>query len=112
MEHTDDPHAWRARRSAPGDAIMHVFSRPSDRSTRSRWTRRVRLPVAIAWTTAIVLVAACASSSASGTGTGPKPSPSLITADEISRVNVVNAFEVVQKLRPSMLRQRQVATAN
>lgn len=75
---------------------MHVFSRT----------------VVVACASAIVLTTACASSSSSGTSSGPKPSPNLITADEISRVNVVNAFEVVQKLRPSMLRQRQVATAN
>ena len=45
-------------------------------------------------------------------GTGPKPSATLITADEIAKVNVVNGYEVVQKLRPAMLSQRQIASAN
>ena len=61
---------------------------------------------------AMMLAPACASSPSSGTSSGPKPGPNLITADEISRANVVNALEVVQKLRPAMLRQRQVASAN
>ena len=82
---------------------MQVFSRPIDRVTRSPWGRSARLTVALACAAAIVFAAACASSASSGAGTGPKPGPNLITADEISRVNVVNAFEVVQKLRPSML---------
>jgi hypothetical protein len=56
--------------------------------------------------------AACSSSSSSGTSAAPKPGPNLITADEIARVNVQNAYEAVQKLRPAMLRQRQVASAN
>jgi len=58
-----------------------------------------------------MLGAAC-SAPASGTSGAPKPGPNLITADEIARVNVQNAYEAVQKLRPAMLRQRQVATAN
>ena len=58
--------------------------------------------------------AGCASSksSASSAGGGPKPTANLITADEISHVTVQNAYEVVQKLRPSMLRQRQLASVN
>ena len=56
--------------------------------------------------------AACASSPSGSTASGPKPSPNLITADEISRSTVQTAFEAVQKLRPSMLRHQQVASAN
>ena len=91
---------------------MHVFSRTSGRFTRALSTRGIRTTGALACAAVIALSAACASSSASGAGGGPKPGPNLITADEISRVNVINAFEAVQKLRPSMLRQRQVASAN
>ncbi len=43
---------------------------------------------------------------------GPKPSSTLITADEIARVNALNGYEVVQKLRPAMLSQRQIASAH
>ena len=54
-------------------------------------------------------------SSASGiasAGGGPKPSATIITADEIAKVSVTNGYEVVQKLRPAMLSQRQVASAH
>ena len=71
-----------------------------------------RLRLACAATIVVLGVAACASSSSSSASGGPKPSPNLITADEIARVNVQNAYEAVQKLRPAMLRQRQVASAN
>ena len=83
---------------------MQLISRTSRRCTR-----------ALAHAAAISLVAAaCASSppSSSGGTPGPRTGPNFITADEISRVNVQNAYEAVQKLRPSMLRQRQVASAN
>ena len=77
----------------------------------SRTSRRVAL--AVVSTVAITFAAACASSSSSsGTSGAPRSSPNLITAEEISRINVQNAYEAVQKLRPSMLRQRQVASAN
>jgi len=58
--------------------------------------------------------AACASSSpaAASAGGGPKPSATLITADEIAKLNVLNGYEAVQKLRPAMLSQRQVASAH
>ena len=59
-----------------------------------------------------VSVAACASSGSSAGASGPRSSPSVITSDEIAKTSVQNAFDAVQKLRPSMLRQRQVATAN
>jgi len=64
-------------------------------------------------------VAACASSPSPPPSAGPptagprlRPSATLITADEIARVNALNGFEVVQKLRPTMLSQRQIASAN
>jgi hypothetical protein len=89
---------------------MQVITRTSRRFTRGL-ARGVRVSVALACGASISLAAACASSGSSASG-GPKPGPNLITADEISRVNVVNAYEVVQKLRPAMFRQRQVASAN
>ena len=90
---------------------MPVISRTSRRITRSL-SRRARKPLelACAASIAILCATACASSS-SGTSNGPKPGPNLITADEIAKVNVQNAYEAVQKLRPAMFRQRQVATA-
>lgn len=91
---------------------MHVISRTSGRVMRAVVGRHARLPIALASAAAIALASACASSSSSGASSGPRPGPNLITADEISRVNVINAFEAVQKLRPAMLRQRQVASAN
>ena len=59
-----------------------------------------------------LIVTACSSSSTPAPSGAARSSPNLITADEISRVSVQNAFEVVQKLRPAMLRRPQVASAN
>lgn len=87
---------------------MRVISGQERRFTGAARSR-VRLQLACAAT--IAVLGACASAS-SGTSSAPKSSPNLITADEIARVNVVNAYEAVQKLRPAMLRQRQVASAN
>ena len=44
--------------------------------------------------------------------TTPRSSPSLITAEEISKAAVQNAFEAVQKLRPAMLRRSTISSAN
>jgi hypothetical protein len=86
----------------------------------SRRLRSARAPLALFAAAVVALGStACASSSsstssaptASATG-GPKPTPNLITSDEIARVNAQTAFEAVQKLRPAMLRPRQVASAN
>ena len=96
---------------------MHVISRTSRRCTRaSRMNVGAAIPVACA---IVFSVTACASSKSSGaaatstmTTGAPKSSPNLITSDEIGRINVQNAFEAIQKLRPAMLRQRQVASAN
>ena len=54
----------------------------------------------------------CASSAPATvpSSSGPKPSATLITADEIAHANVTNGYEVVQKLRPAMLGQRQIAS--
>jgi multidrug efflux pump subunit AcrA (membrane-fusion protein) len=60
----------------------------------------------------VVLTAAACSSPKSSVSGGAKPGPNLITADEIARANVQNAYEAVQKLRPAMLRQRQIASAD
>lgn len=73
---------------------------------------RARSQLLCAATIVMLGAAACSSSSSSGSSATPKPGPNLITADEIARVNVQNAYEAVQKLRPAMLRQRQVASAN
>jgi len=70
-----------------------------------------RLTIACVATIVVLGVAACASSSGGGSG-GAKGNPNLITADEISRASVQNAYEAVQKLRPAMLSPRQVASAN
>ena len=96
---------------------MHLISRTSDRFSRSPVSRRIgmRLTLVGAACVAVLGATACASSgstASAATSSGPKASPNLITADEISRVNVQNAYEAVQKLRPTMLRQRQVASAN
>jgi hypothetical protein len=59
--------------------------------------------------------AGCGSSSSpafASASSGPKPSATLITADEIAKVNVMNGYEVVQKLRPALLSQRQIASAH
>ena len=97
---------------------MHVISGEIERrvthARRSR-LRGSRVALACAATVIMVGIAACSSGGsggASGTSGAPKPSANLITADEIGRVNVQNAYEAVQKLRPAMLRVRQIASAN
>ena len=90
--------------------------------SRRRFTRFSRGGLSAARLTAVAAavltlgIGACASSSSpppSASANGHlQPSPTLITADEIARVNVLNGLEAVQKLRPTMLRQRQIASAN
>ena len=56
---------------------------------------------------ALCVVFAC--HGARGAGSDPErvtPSLTLITADELSRVQAVNVYEAVEKLRPEMLRGR------
>jgi len=85
---------------------MEVLSRPSRCITSA--SARATITVAM-----LALIAtACSSSSTPAPSGGARSSPNLITADEISRVSVQNALEVVQKLRPAMLRRPQVASAN
>ena len=95
---------------------MRVISREigTDRRVSSTsLTHRVGARLQVACVAAMVMLGAAAcSSSSGGVSGGPKPGPNLITSDEIARVNVQNAYEVVQKLRPAMLRQRQIATAH
>src|SRR5262249_47895980 len=91
--------------------------------SRHRFTRFVRGGLsgapftAVAATVLTLGVAACASSPSPPPSAGQpndrlRPSATLITADEIAHVNALNGYEVVQKLRPTMLRQRQIASAN
>ena len=71
------------------------------------------MPLALACASFIAIGAACSSSSGSSAASGgPKPGPNVITADEIAHLSVQNAYEAVQKLRPAMLRPRQIASAN
>ena len=99
---------------------MVVSSGSSRRFTRVPLRHQPRASLALATAAIIALgTAACASSSSTqgagagaATTSGPKPSATFITADEIERVHVENGYEAVQKLRPALLRQRQVASAN
>jgi len=97
---------------------MVVSSGSSRRFTHGPLRHRPRAPLALVTLAIIALgTAACASSSPSQAAApsasgGAKPSATFITADEIERVHVQNGYEAVQKLRPALLRQRQVASAN
>ena len=86
---------------------MHLITRTTGRDTHM--DRQVKIPIRLTWVASAVLIAACASS---GTTHVQKPSPDVLTADEIARANVLNAYEAVQKLRPAMFRPRQVASVN
>ena len=97
---------------------MVVSSGSSRRFTRALLRRQPGAPLALVAAAVITLgTAACASSSspqaaASSASGAVKPSATFITAEEIERVHVQNGYEAVQKLRPALLRQRQVASAN
>ena len=95
---------------------MAVIPRSHRRFASLARGRRVGAPLTIAAAAVLTLGSTgCASSSSratASTGSRPKPSSTLITADEIARVNVLNGYEVVQKLRPAMLSQRQIASAH
>lgn len=56
-------------------------------------------------------LAACSSSTLDRQGK-PTPSHNLITAEEIAKTSAQNAMEVIQKLRPTMLRRAQISSAN
>jgi hypothetical protein len=93
---------------------MAVIPRSQRRLASVASGRLVGAPLALVVAAVITLGSAgCASSSSPATASasgGPKPSSTLITADEIAHANVTNGYEVVQKLRPAMLGQRQIAS--
>ena len=94
---------------------MKVLSR---QSRRTRFASRVAgtflpLPVRLIGAATMVALSAVACSSSGTTTAGtPRPGPNLITAAEIEKASVQNAFEAVQKLRPAMLRRSSLASAN
>lgn len=91
---------------------MHLGCRSSFRAGHQSLKRRhMSVVLALACATSVALgIAGCASSSRGGTSANA--SSDVITAEEIARVDVQNAYEAVQKLRPAMFRPRQPATAN
>jgi hypothetical protein len=95
---------------------MAVIPRSHRRFAFRTPARFVGGPLALVTAAVIALgITGCGSSAAPGiasAGGGPKPSATVITADEIAKVSVTNGYEVVQKLRPAMLSQRQVASAH
>lgn len=54
--------------------------------------------------TAMVMLAACASGGGGASAT--KQNPNVISAEEIDASSASNAYEVIQRLRPSFLRTR------
>ena len=65
--------------------------------------------------TMVLVVSACASGSGTGGGAAgvrTGGSSTLITQDEIARGNYANALEIVENLRPSMLRPRGATLSN
>ena len=88
---------------------MHVIPRTIGRETHAPTVHRVRILIGLAWLASVVVIAGCVSS---GTSQVQKSSPNVITAEEIARANVLNAYEAVQKLRPAMFRPRQVSSVN
>ena len=69
-----------------------------------------KLAIAVA---AIVSLAACSQQPTSGTTKVAPKNRNLITADEIANVNVSDAYQLIQQLRPNFLRtQGGVSTHN
>jgi len=69
-----------------------------------------KLAIAVA---AIVSLAACSQQPTSGTTKLAPKNRNLITADEIANVNVSDAYQLIQQLRPNFLRtQGGVSTHN
>ncbi len=62
--------------------------------------RALRAPIAIVVAATMV---ACASSGAGSAGTRVRHSPNVITAEELATVDVANAYQAVQRLRPQFL---------
>jgi hypothetical protein len=58
----------------------------------------------------LVVLAASGCSKGNGTTAGARPSSDLLTQKEISTVSVSNAYDAVQRLRPTFLRPRSTAT--
>ena len=77
---------------------------------RGGWFAPAHLIAAV--TSVALLATACSSSGAPAPSTGGRPAPNLITEAEIAKASVQNALEVVQKLRPAMLKRPTVASAN
>ena len=96
--------------------FMSGQSRLRPRAPIGRWVngsfhRLAATVVVLATVGGIASTAACSSGTAAASGM-PRTSPNLITADEISKASVQNALEAVQKLRPTLLRRSNVASAN
>jgi len=92
---------------------MDVRLGQSGRAERASRERSVVAAVRLLCAVAIAAVGATAcSSSTPTTSTASRPSANVITADEIAKASVQNAFEAVQKLRPNMLRRPTIASAN
>jgi hypothetical protein len=93
---------------------MAVIPRSRRRSASLPRGRFAGAQLTVLFAAAVLTLGAtgCASSApATGSASGgAKPSGTLITADEIARVNALTGYEVVQKLRPAMLSQRQIAS--
>ena len=91
---------------------MEVRSRQRRRAARGQLTWSATSMIHFCAGALLALsVAGCSSSSSQRSG-AVRPGPNLITADEIGKAAVQNAFEAVQKLRPTMLRRQQPATMN
>jgi len=92
---------------------MDVRLGQSGRAERASRERSVVAAVRLLCAVAIAVGGATAcSSSTPTTSTASRPSANVITADEIAKASVQNAFEAVQKLRPNMLRRPTIASAN
>jgi hypothetical protein len=93
---------------------MPVLSGQSRRHTITSRVHRRHGAARRFFTVAMVVLSAtaCSSSGTQAANGGARPGPNLITADEISKTTAQNALEVVQKLRPAMLRRPSMASAN
>lgn len=90
---------------------MQLASRASRRSAWWSSSHGVGALRLLSVTIAVLGAGACGSSTPRASGGAPKPASNIITADEIAKVHVQTAYDAIQKLRPAMLRQRQVASA-
>ena len=88
----------------------HTMRRAVPSLRHGGWFAPARLIAAVA--AAGLFATACSSSGTPAPSTGGRPAPNLSTQDEIAKASVQNALEVVQKLRPAMLKRPTVASAN